>query len=136
MTTTSEEDPRVRQVELLISRLLRTGVAGSLILILAGTAITFVHHPGYWSDPRLLEKLTGPSAGFPHTLGGVASGAADLRGQAVVALGLLLLVATPVVRVAVSIAGFAFQRDRTFVVITSCVLGLLVLSFALGRAGG
>jgi uncharacterized membrane protein len=47
-----------------------------------------------------------------------------------------VLVATPVARVALSIAVFARQRDRTYVVITSIVLGLLLLSFALGRAGG
>jgi uncharacterized membrane protein len=38
--------------------------------------------------------------------------------------------------VAVSILTFASLRDRTFVVITSVVLVLLLLSFVLGGAGG
>ena len=51
------------------------------------------------------------------------------------AAGLLLLILTPVVRVAVSILAFRAQRDRTYVLITSAVLVLLLLSFVLGRAG-
>jgi uncharacterized membrane protein len=51
-------------------------------------------------------------------------------------LGLLLLIATPVMRVAVSVLIFVHQRDWTFVVITSVVLVLLVLSFVLGRVEG
>lgn len=128
-------DGRVRQVELLISRLLRTGVLASLALIVAGTALTFLHHPAYLSDRAALDGLTGPQASFPHTIPTVMAGVADLRGQAIVALGLLVLIATPVLRVAVSIATFAYQRDRTFVAVTTAVLFLLLLSFALGRAG-
>jgi uncharacterized membrane protein len=50
--------------------------------------------------------------------------------------GLLLLIATPVLRVAVSILAFVYQRDRAFVAITSIVLALLLTSFVLGRGGG
>jgi uncharacterized membrane protein len=54
----------------------------------------------------------------------------------VVTVGLLVLVATPVLRVAASIGLFALQRDRAFVAVTSLVLALLVTSFVLGKAGG
>jgi uncharacterized membrane protein len=37
----------------------------------------------------------------------------------------LLLVATPVARVIFSVAAFALQRDRTYVVITLIVLAVL-----------
>jgi uncharacterized membrane protein len=40
--------------------------------------------------------------------------------------GLLLLIATPVLRVAVSMLAFVYQRDLT----------LLLTSFVLGKAGG
>ena len=39
-------------------------------------------------------------------------------------------------RVAVSILGFVYERDWTFVAITSLVLGFLILSFILGKAEG
>jgi uncharacterized membrane protein len=47
-------------------------------------------------------------------------------------LGLLLLIATPVLRVAVSAIGFALEHDKRFVVITLVVLAVLVGSFAVG----
>jgi len=50
-------------------------------------------------------------------------------------VGLLLLIATPVMRAAVSIFAFVYQHDRTFVIITSVVLAILLLSFALGHGG-
>jgi len=49
-----------------------------------------------------------------------------------VAFGLLVLIATPVTRVAVSIVAFIRMRDRRYVVITTVVLALLLLSFFLG----
>jgi len=79
-------------------------------------------------------RLTHPSRAFPHTLSDVLKGLRDLQGQAVVALGLLLLIATPVLRVAVSIVAFVQQGDRLFTLITAVVLGILLLSFALGAA--
>jgi uncharacterized membrane protein len=71
----------------------------------------------------------------PHSLHEVVTGIAKLHGQSIVAAGLLLLILTPVMRVAVSILAFRAQRDRTYVLITSAVLMLLLLSFVLGRAG-
>jgi uncharacterized membrane protein len=129
-------DPtKVRAVELLISRLLRAGVVTSLAFVFAGTVLSFVHHPEYLTSPPALRRLTTPGAA-PHTLLEVADGLAQLRGQAVILVGLLILVATPVLRVAVSIIGFIYERDWTFVAITSIVLGMLILSFVLGKAAG
>jgi len=39
-------------------------------------------------------------------------------------------------RVAVSVVMFAVRRERVFTAVTAVVLALLLLSFALGRAGG
>jgi uncharacterized membrane protein len=132
------EDPEggaaSRGVELLISRLLRLGVSISVALVVLGTVVTFVHHPQYLSDPDALETVTGTGAVFPHSLHDVFVGLGQFHGPALVMLGLLVLIATPVLRVAVSIVGFARQRDRTFVVITTVVLALLMVSFTLGRA--
>jgi uncharacterized membrane protein len=125
---------QMRQAELLISTVLRGGVLTSLAVILAGTLVTFLHHPEYVSSPQELARLTEAGASFPHTLRDVVAGLAALRGQAIVVLGLLILIATPVLRVAVSILVFLEQRDRTYVAITVTVLTLLILSFFLGGA--
>jgi uncharacterized membrane protein len=127
---------RVRAAELLISRLLRTGVMASLVLIIGGVLLSFLHHPDYVSSPSELQRLTRPGAAFPHTLRDVLIGLREWQGRAVTTVGLLLLIATPVIRVAVSILMFAHERDWLFVAITSVVLLLLLTSFLLGKAGG
>jgi uncharacterized membrane protein len=129
------QDERVRKVELAISALLRIGVLTSLLVVLAGTALTFVHHPHYLSSRHDLGPLTKPGAVFPHSLPSLIHGLEQGQGRAIVMAGLLLLIATPVLRVAVSVLAFVYQRDRTFVVITTVVLALLLTSFALGRGG-
>jgi uncharacterized membrane protein len=132
----SQAEDRVRRVELAISSVLRIGVLTSLLVVLAGTVVTFVHHPHYLSSRHDLVPLTKPGAEFPHTVPSVIRGLEHSQGRAIVMAGLLLLIATPVLRVAISVLAFVYQRDRTFVVITTVVLALLLTSFVLGRGGG
>ncbi len=127
-------DPTHR-VELAISNLLRIGVAASLAVIVIGTVISFVHHPGYLQSADDLSALTAPGKAIPNTLHDTLQGIAELRGQSIVTAGLLMLIATPVLRVAVSVIAFIIQKDRTFTIITAIVFGLLLLSFLLGKAG-
>jgi uncharacterized membrane protein len=135
-TGTDPATEPARKVELLISNLLRGGVIVSLFLITMGTALSFVHHPDYLSSRPALARLTHPGAAFPRTVAEVMQGVRGMRGQAIAAVGLMLLVATPVARVAVSILAFAYERDWAFVAITSVVFALLLLSFVLGRVEG
>src|SRR5439155_24583699 len=123
------------RVTLLIGAIRRVGVMTSLSVGVFGTVISFLHHPDYTSVPAELARLTSPGAAFPQTLREVWQGVRQGRGQSVVVVGLLLLIATPVIRVAVSVFAFVYQRDRVFVAITSLVLALLLLSFVLGKAG-
>jgi uncharacterized membrane protein len=135
VAVTTPTVPRsVRKAELVLSTVLRVGVLSSLALILAGTLVTFVHNPELVSSPDELARLTQPGASFPHTLRDVVTGLADLRGQAIVVLGLLLLIATPVTRVTVSILLFMEEDDRVYAAITTVVLMLLILSFVIGAA--
>ncbi len=119
--------------ELLISNLLRYGVLSSLVLVALGMLLTFAHHPDYFSSGEALQRLTAPEH-TPHQLGDVMEGVKTARGRAFVMMGLLVMMAIPVLRVAVSLHVFRLQRDRAFVTLTSVVLVLLMLSFLLGRA--
>jgi uncharacterized membrane protein len=129
-------DARARAVELLISNLLRIGVVSSLAVVVVGTVVSFVHHPSYLSAQEELHRITSPGAAFPHTIRQVIRGLVEFKGQAIVMLGLLMLIATPVLRVAVSIVAFMVRRDVVYEVITAIVLILLLLSFFLGTAEG
>jgi uncharacterized membrane protein len=127
-----DEELAVR-VEVAISTLLRAGVIASLVLLVTGLVVIFVHHPSYLQSADALRQLTRPGAAFPHTVGQVITGLLAWRGQALAALGIMVLIATPILRVAISIIAFVVQRDRAFVVITAVVLIVLLSSFFLGR---
>lgn len=132
----SLRERRVRQVEILISTLLRIGVLVSLSVVVIGTVFTFANHHEYVRSHEALIRVTGMSTEFPHTLTQVLHGIMMLEGRSIIMLGLLLLVATPVMRVAVSIFAFVYERDRKYVVITTIVLMFLLLSFVLGKVEG
>lgn len=122
-----EQERLVRQAELVISHVLRGGVLFSAAITLLGVLLFYLR--------------SGPSGGqeagatFPHTLGAVESGLTHGDPLAIIVLGLLVLLATPVVRVAVSIIAFSLERDWRYVAITSLVLLILLLSFVLGKGG-
>ena len=127
MSDAPEHEPQ--WVDTAISRLLRTGVA---VVILLGLVLSFAHHPQYVRSRTALGQLTDPGSVYPHRIADVLVQIRSGHGQAVIMLGLLMLIATPVARVAFSIAAFAIERDRLYVTITSIVLLLLLLSFAIG----
>lgn len=130
------DDRKVRQVELLISTILRAGVVISLAVVILGMVVTFAHHREYIHSRQDLARLTSPArADFPHNMAEMCHGLRKFEGRSIVVAGLLLLIATPVMRVAVSIFAFVYEKDLGFVVITSIVLVMLIFSFVVGTAG-
>jgi uncharacterized membrane protein len=125
----------VRKVELFISALLRIGVISSLVVVVAGLILSFVHHPDYRHSTAELKQVTSVDRPTFQTLTELVSGIKQFRGEAIIMLGLLLLIATPVMRVAVSVVAFMIERDWTFVLVTTFVLAMLILSFFLGKTG-
>ena len=134
-TSVAEHPEATTSPELLISGLLRYGVFSSLALVAVGMVLTFVRHPDYFSSGEALQRLTAPEH-TPHRLSDVTEGLLTVRGQAFVMMGLLVMMAIPVLRVALSLRIFRQQRDRAYVLMTSVVLVLLLLSFLLGKAEG
>jgi len=130
------DDEKVRKVELLISLVLRVGVILSVLVITAGLVVTFIHHPSYalLSGRSSYHPLTSVTSRFPHTLGGLFKSLSAGKGQGIIVLGLLLLILTPVMRVAVSILTFVYQRDPLMTLVTCFVLSALIGSFFLGSA--
>jgi uncharacterized membrane protein len=126
------EAPALPTTELLISNLLRVGVATSLALVVLGMVVMFTKHPDWVSSQEELRKLTQEPV-VPHNLADVLQGLGEVRGRALTMAGLLLLMALPVARVGLSLVLFAQRKDRAYVVITAVVLALLMVSFGLGR---
>jgi uncharacterized membrane protein len=118
-----------------ISRVLWIGVTASLLILASGTLLSILRSGGYGSQSSDVARLIGPGGSFPRTASWLLGGLRRLDGQAVIVAGLIMLILTPVLRVAVSIVAFARERDRPYVIITTAVLGLLALSLVLGKAG-
>ena len=122
-------------VDVAISMLLRIGVFLSVAVIAIGIVITFAHHPEYMSSHTSLGQLTATSGQYPNHLIGVIEGVREGKGQAIVMAGLLLLIATPIARVALSIVAFIIERDRLYTMITAAVLLILLIGFVVGLEG-
>jgi uncharacterized membrane protein len=110
----------------IIGGVLQGGVILSSAVILIGLVMLLLRGSG------LSERYL---ATFPHTFSQVWTGLLGLHPQSIIALGLILLILTPVMRVAISIVAFALERDRLYVVITSIVLLILIAGFLLQKGG-
>ena len=117
-------NPDEVRMELFLGNLLRVGVVIAALVIAAGGAVFLARHG---TEPVEYARFRGEPAGLTHPVGIVREVFA-WHGRAVIQFGLLLLIATPVLRVAFSVVGFLRERDWTYVVLTLVVLGVLLFS--------
>ena len=115
-----------QKIEDIIGNLLRIGVGTAAAVVLVGAAAYLVRHGFGHANYRVFR-------GEPsdlRTLRGIVRAALGLHPRGIIQLGLVLLIATPIARVAFSVLAFAVERDRMYVVFTLMVLGILILSLA------
>jgi uncharacterized membrane protein len=113
-----------QRMERFIGGQLRVGVLLSAVLVLVGAV---AHLAGHVGDRPELHAFRGEPLAV-RGVEGIVQGALALKGAGLIQLGLLILVATPVARVAFSVFAFAAQRDRTYVLVTLTVLAILCFS--------
>jgi uncharacterized membrane protein len=114
-------DPRLQQ---LVGNLLRFGVLLAAVVVLAGGIAFLARHGAAVPDYRVFH---GQPEGL-RSLAGIVRSALALDERGVVQLGLVLLVATPIARVAIAGVVFAIERDRAYVLVALLVLALLLWS--------
>ena len=119
------------QVDQILGNLLRVGVVVATVVAVIGGVLFLAKHG---LEPARGRVFQGEPPEL-RSVGAILRGALALRPDAVVQLGLLLLVATPVARVAMSLVAFILQRDRVYIVVTSIVLALLIFSLTGGIHG-
>jgi uncharacterized membrane protein len=112
------------RVEKLLGALLLTGVMISGLVVFIGGVLYLLR---YGRDPVHYENFDPQQAGL-HSIVEVGKFALHGDGRAIIAIGLLLLIATPVMRVVFSMVAFALEKDRLYVVLTLIVLVILLLS--------
>ena len=111
-------------IEAIVGRLLQAGVLVAAALVLVGGVHYLAIH-GTQSPPGSL--FTGEPVGL-RTIDGILRGARSFGGRAIIMGGLLVLIATPVLRVAASLIAFLHRRDWTYAAMTAFVLALLLAS--------
>ena len=113
------------RMESIIGILLRLGVLLSGAVVLFGAVVYLIRNgsaalPDYKSFHGETVQLS--------TVEGILSGCRQFRGRAIIQLGLLLLIATPVARVVFAVVAFALEKDKLYVVFTLIVLAILMFS--------
>ncbi len=119
--------------EAVISTFLRFGVLTAAFIILLGVAL-YVAESGVRAILLSPSVIPPESERDPSSLRLVLDQLLPRQPAAVTDVGLLVLIATPVVGVATAIVTFARERDWTYVWIATLVLAMLILGFAIGRA--
>lgn len=123
MSISLKSRPTDHEFELAVSRVLLVGVVLSATIVAIGAVLYLLRHqttPDYahFHDTANANFIR---AAFAAARNGSASG--------IMQIGLLVLIATPVARVALCIGGFALQRDRLYTFISVLVLAILLFSF-------
>ncbi len=111
-------------MEVILGNLLRSGVLLSAAVVLWGGCIYLSRHAHEPANYRVFQGEPSEFRSIPGVIRSVMNG----RGRGLIQLGLLLLIATPIARVAFSVVGFAIERDRMYVVFTLIVLAILLYS--------
>jgi len=121
--------PTDQEVDISVAGMLRFGITLAAIVVFAG-GVLYLRHP--WSPtPNYTHfRAEGPEL---STISGIFSGLLHLYPKSIIQFGLLLLIATPVARVVFCVIGFARQRNRLYVLVSSIVL--LVLIYSLSKGG-
>jgi len=116
------------RLDRVVSAVLRSGVLFSAALVLAGGVAFLTSHRQDIPDYRKFHHEPASLA----SIHGVLQGAIALDPLYIIQLGLLILIATPVVRVLTCAAGFAFERDWTYAIVSLIVLALLIAGVGFG----
>jgi uncharacterized membrane protein len=122
------------KLQRMIGTTLRIGIIAASVTGIVGGVIFLAAHGGRQVSFHVFEGATSPyTSPWQILRQAVAwqSGDHANQGLAITQVGILLLMLTPIIRVAFSIVAFAMERDRAYIAITSTVLAILVGSLLL-----
>ncbi|MGH9624264.1 MAG: DUF1634 domain-containing protein [Bryobacteraceae bacterium] len=115
-------------IERMVSILLRIGVMMAGAVVLGGGIFYLLHHGGEVANHRTFHG----QPAIDRVVTKIFAGALALRARSIIQLGVLVLIATPILRVALALAGFALERDRRYTIVTIIVLCVLLGSLIAG----
>ncbi|MEG0762009.1 Uncharacterized membrane protein [Chryseobacterium piscicola] len=113
-----------------VGNLLRLGVILSVITSLIGFIKLFVEGFKMPRKYKLLDMGTSSEKVWSHFWETLCKG----EGMAIIQLGILMLIFTPLMRIIFALIGYLKEKDYTYVIISSIVLAIMAVSFFTGYA--
>ena len=131
---TAEQDERL---EAAIAVLLRVGVIAAAVIVVIGGVLVLRHPGAPVPNYRIFHAPGEPSSAVSagtsiRSIIAVFRHLRDGSGASIIALGLLILIATPIARVIFAVIGFARERDMLYTIISLIVLAVLAFSLVHG----
>jgi uncharacterized membrane protein len=120
-----------KDMQAVIGWVLRAGVFISMIVVFIGGVIYLYRHGQTIANYHEFKGVPD----FVHSASGIINGIVHLRGRAIIQAGIILLIATPIVRVMFSAVGFIMEKDHLYTGITIIVLLIILISAFSGHAG-
>jgi len=118
-------------IQSIIGHVLRWGTIVSIAVVFFGGIFFIYRHghsiPDYKTFKGIPVFLQQPAA--------LVAAALNFKGQAIIQLGVILLIATPILRVVFSTIGFVLEKDYLYVAISLLVLLIIFSSMMSGRVG-
>jgi uncharacterized membrane protein len=116
-------------VEQLVGQLLRFGVIAASLIAFTGGLFYVIQHGGAGMPPYNAFKGEGKEY---TSYSGIFQGALAMHPAGIIQLGVLVLIATPILRVFLSLIAFVLEKDKLYVVITLLVLSVMLTSISGG----
>lgn len=123
-----------RDMELFLGKFLRFGVMLACAITLVGGILYL------WQQGGILPDYTPTPDNLPfkgveqnlRSFSSILQGILEFDGASIIQFGVLVLIATPVLRVAISAVAFLIEKDYLYVIITLIVLGIIIANMFLG----
>jgi len=112
-------------IEVIVGTLLRYGVMTASAIVLLGGMYFLLQHGE--SPVPSYHRFVGESIGYT-TFSGILNGVFALQAKGIIQLGVMVLIATPILRILFSLIGFVLEKDKLYVGITLVVLCVILLS--------
>lgn len=125
---TNDRRPPVRKwdderLDQLIGRVLQTGVILAAAITAASGVLYLMRHG---AEPVQYAVFHGEPAAF-REVSGIIDAARRFSARGLIQIGVLVLIATPIARVALAALGFLAERDYLYTTIATIVLLLLLI---------
>jgi uncharacterized membrane protein len=115
-----------KDIQVILGTLLRVGVILSMSVVFVGAVLYLINNSYHLVDYAEFK----PGSGNYSSMAQVWAGLKAHDGAAIIQMGTLLLIFTPITRVVFSVFSFLIERDYLYVVIGMFVLSVILFSLS------